>query len=174
MSVVKEVAAKAKQVQRGYAGDADRPLAGYVGVMATYGTLVGGLTALGRLLGKRLPSRFGLGDTVLLGTATFKASRLLAKDAVTSPLRAPFTRYEEPAGDDELNESVPGEGHVEHALGELLSCPFCLNVWVGTGLAAGLVIAPRPTRLAATVLTAVGVADALHLLYDAGKKLASG
>jgi hypothetical protein len=174
MSTVKELSAKVKQVQRGYAGEADRPLAGYVGVIGAYGTLVGGLTTLGRALGKRLPSRFGVGDTVLLGAATFKASRLLAKDAVTSPLRAPFTRYEEPAGDDELNESVPAKGHVEHALGELLTCPFCLNVWIGTGLAAGLVIAPRPTRLAATVLTAVGIADALHLLYDAGKKLASG
>src|SRR2546430_16599017 len=142
--------------------------------MGRYATFVGGLTVLGRVLGKRLPSRFGIGDTVLLGTATFKASRLVAKDAVTSPVRAPFTRYEEPAGEDELNESVPAEGHVEHAVGELVSCPFCLDVWIGTGLAAGLVIAPRPTRLAATVLTAVGVADVLHLLYDAGKKLASG
>ncbi|MEU4253652.1 DUF1360 domain-containing protein [Amycolatopsis sp. NPDC026612] len=174
MSVVKEVTEKAKRVQRSYAGEADRPLAGYVGVMGTYSALVGGLTLLGRALGARIPNRIGFGDTVLLGAATFKASRLLAKDAVTSPLRAPFTRYEESAGDDELNESVPGRGHVEHAVGELLSCPFCLNVWIGTGLAGGLVIAPRVTRLAATVLTAVGVADALHLLYDAGKKLASG
>jgi len=174
MSVVEEVTKRAKQVQRGYAGDEDRPLAGYVGAMGAYGALVGGLTLLGRAVGAKVPQRFGLGDTVLLGAATFKAGRLLAKDAVTSPLRAPFTRYEEPAGDGELNESVPAEGHVEHAVGELVSCPFCLNVWVGTGLAAGLVIAPRATRLAATVLTAVGVADALHLLYDAGKKLASG
>ncbi|MEU5263848.1 DUF1360 domain-containing protein [Amycolatopsis sp. NPDC021455] len=174
MSVVGEVTEKAKRIQRGYAGEADRPLAGYLGVMGVYGAFVGGLTVLGRAVGARLPRRFGLGDTVLLGAATFKASRLLAKDAVTSPVRAPFTRYEEPAGDDELNESVPGKGHFEHAAGELLSCPFCLNVWIGTSLAAGFVIAPRPARLAATVLTTVGVADALHLLYDAGKKLASG
>lgn len=172
--MVKDVTEKAKRVQRDYAGGADQPLAGYVGAMGAYGAFVGGLTALGRVLGARLPGRFGAGDTVLLGTATFKASRMLSKGAVTSPLRAPFTRYEEPAGATELNESVPGRGHLEHAAGELLSCPFCLNVWVGTGLAAGLVMAPRPTRLAATVLTAVGLADVLHLLYDAGKKLASG
>ncbi|MFF1612517.1 DUF1360 domain-containing protein [Amycolatopsis sp. NPDC058278] len=174
MSVLEDVTEKAKQVQRDYAGEADRPLVGYVGAMGAYAAFVGGLTVLGRLLGAGLPRRFGLGDTALLGTATFKASRMLAKAAVTSPLRAPFTRYEEPAGATELNESVPGKSHVEHAAGELLSCPFCLDVWIGTGLAAGLVIAPRGTRLAATVLTAVGVADALHLLYDAGKKLASG
>ncbi|WP_206785617.1 DUF1360 domain-containing protein [Amycolatopsis sp. MtRt-6] len=168
------VTEKVKQLQRGYAGEADRPLGGYVAAMGAYSALVGGLTLLGRAVGARLPRRIGAGDTVLLGAATFKASRLLAKDAVTSPLRAPFTRYEEPAGEDELNESVPAKGHVQHAVGELVSCPFCLNVWVGTGLTAGLVMAPRATRLAATVLTAVGVADALHLLYDAGKKLASG
>ncbi len=173
-SMVEEVTEKAKRVQRSYAGDEDRPLAGYVGAMGAYSALVGGLTVLGRALGARLPDRFGAGDTVLLGAATFKASRMLGKAAVTSPLRAPFTRYEESAGATELNESVPAKGHVEHAVGELVSCPFCLNVWIGTGLAAGLVIAPRATRLAATVLTAVGLADALHLLYDAGKKLASG
>ncbi|RSD21305.1 DUF1360 domain-containing protein [Amycolatopsis eburnea] len=173
-TIVEEVAAKAKRVQRRYAGEADRPLAGYLGAMGAYGAFVGALTALGRVSGARLPRRFGAGDTVLLGTATFKAGRMLAKAAITSPLRAPFTKYEEPAGEDELNESVPGRGHAEHAVGELLSCPFCLDVWIGTGLAAGLVVAPRPTRLAATVLTAIGVADVLHLLYDAGKRLASG
>jgi len=173
VSVVKDITTKAKQVQRDYAGDADRPLAGYVGAMGAFGAFVGGLTALGRVLGARLPRRVGVGDTALLGAATFKASRMLAKAAITSPLRAPFTRFEEAAGEDELNESVPGTGHAEHALGELLSCPFCLDVWIGTGLAAGLVMAPKPTRLAATVLTVVGAADVLHLLYDAGKKLAS-
>ncbi|MEV7041482.1 DUF1360 domain-containing protein [Amycolatopsis sp. NPDC051061] len=174
MSVVKDISAKAKQVQRDYAGDADRPLAGYAGAMGAYGAFVGGLTALGRLLGARVPHRIGAADTALLGAATFKASRMLAKAAITSPLRAPFTRYEEPAGEDELNESVPAKGHAGHAIGELVSCPFCLDVWIGTGLAAGLIMAPKPTRLVATVLTAVGAADALHLLYDAGKKLASG
>jgi hypothetical protein len=173
VSVVKDITTKAKQVQRDYAGDADRPLAGYVGAMGAYGAFVGGLTVLGRALGARLPRRIGAGDTALLGAATFKASRMLAKAAITSPLRAPVTRFEEAAGEDELNESVPGKGHAEHALGELLSCPFCLDVWIGTGLAAGLVMAPKPTRLAATVLTVVGAADVFHLLYDAGKKLAS-
>jgi hypothetical protein len=173
-ATVRQLRQKARKVQRDYAGDADRPLSGYVGAMGVYGAFVGGLTVLGRVVGARLPRRFGLGDTVVLSTATFTAGRVLAKAAVTSPLRAPFTRYEEPAGEGELNESVPAEGHAAHTVGEVLSCPFCLDVWIGTALAAGLVLAPRPTRLAATVLTAIGAADALHLLYDAGKKLAAG
>ena len=43
MTSVREIRQKAHQVQRGYAGDADRPLAGYVGAMGAYGAFVGGL-----------------------------------------------------------------------------------------------------------------------------------
>jgi hypothetical protein len=118
----------------------------------------------------RLPDRFTARDTALIGIATHKASRLLAKDAVASPLRAPFTRYEEPAGDGELNESVRGHG-TRHAIGELLTCPFCLSVWVATGLTAGTVFAPRVTRAVGTVLTAVAVSDTLQLGYDAAKQV---
>jgi Protein of unknown function (DUF1360) len=41
---------------------------------------------------------------LLHGLATQKASRLIATDKVTSFLRAPFTRYQEPAGHGELEE----------------------------------------------------------------------
>ena len=135
-----------RRVQRDYAGEHDRPLAGYAASLGSYIGLVGLLAAIGRARGKRLPERIGVQDTLLLGVATHKASRLLAKEAVTSPLRAPFTRYEEPAGEAELVESVPAGG-ARHAVGELLTCPFCLAVWIATGLSAGLVFAPRGTRL---------------------------
>jgi hypothetical protein len=93
-----------------------------------------------------------------------------AKDAVTSPLRAPFTQYQGPSGDAELGEEVRGTG-LRHSIGELVSCPFCLSVWVATGFAAGLVFAPRFTRLAATTFTAVAVSDALQLGYAAAQQL---
>jgi hypothetical protein len=172
-SVVEKTAANARRLQCRYTNGADRPLLGYAGAMAAYAAFTGGLALLGRALGAALPRRWSAGDVLLLGSATFKASRMLSKATVTSPLRAPFTRFEGPAGGSELNESARGSGG-EHAIGELVSCPFCLDVWVGTGLAAGLVMAPRPARLAAGVLTAVATADVLHLLYDAGKKLAEG
>jgi len=47
-------------------------------------------------------------------------------------------------------------------------------VWVATGLTGGLVLAPRLTRLAATVLTATAVSDFLHLAYDAAKRGSEG
>lgn len=169
MSIGTSLKKTARRIQRGYAGDADRPLGGYVVVMGLYGGVAGGLTLLGRATGVRLPVRWTLGDAVLLGTATFKASRLLTKDAVTSPLRAPFTRFEGPAGDGEVNESVRGTG-VRHAVGELVTCPFCLSVWVGSALGAGMVFLPRLTRWASLVLAAFAGSDALHLIYDTAKQ----
>ncbi len=68
------------------------------------------------------------------------------------------------SGEAELAEEVRGTGP-RKALGELATCPFCLGQWVATGLLAGLVIAPRPTRLAADVLTAVAGASVLQLVY---------
>lgn len=167
---MKRVREVANRVGEAYAGDEPRPLRGYLVAMGTYSGLVAGLLGLGRATGVRLPERFQLGDTILLSIATHKASRLLAKDAVVSPLRAPFTRYEQPAGEAELMESVRGHG-LQHAAGELISCPFCLGLWTATALAAGMVFAPRFTRLTSTVLTAVAVSDTLHLGYDAAKQM---
>jgi hypothetical protein len=57
-------------------------------------------------------------------------------------------------------------------VGELVSCPFCVGVWIATGLSAGLVFAPRLTRLVATAASAVAAADFLHLAYDVAKRAA--
>lgn len=61
-----------------------------------------------------------------------------------------------------------------HAIGELLSCPFCLAVWVATGLTGGLVLAPRLTRLVATALTAVAASDFLQMGYAVAQRAAEG
>src|SRR6266542_768812 len=68
--------------------DPHRRTGGYLLVMGVYGGVVGSLTALARLLGRRPPERISPGDVVLLSVATHKLSRLLAKDAVTTLLRA--------------------------------------------------------------------------------------
>jgi hypothetical protein len=56
---------------------------------------------------------------------------------------------------------------VKHAVGELLTCPFCLAQWVGTGFVFSYVAAPRATRLAALTMTMVAGADVLQFGYDA-------
>ncbi len=71
----------------------------------------------------------GASNVALLAVATHKASRLPSKHAVTNPLRAPFTRYEKPIGAGKVHEQVHEDaGQVKHAIGELVSCPFCLSM----------------------------------------------
>jgi Protein of unknown function (DUF1360) len=152
--------------KREYEGDRDRPLGGFLAVAGTYAAAVTGGALLLRRRRQPLPEHMAAADLALLTVATHKLSRLLAKDPVTSPLRAPFTRYEGMSGPAELDEKVRGTG-LRKAVGALITCPFCLAVWVATAFAFGLVVAPRATRLAASVLTAVAGADVLHFAYAA-------
>jgi hypothetical protein len=157
-----------RAIQQRYQGDEERPLGGYVGAISTYGALVVGFGAVVRARSLPVPDRVTWSDLAMVSVATHKASRLLAKDAVTSPLRAPFTKFKGPSGDAEVAEEVIGTG-AQHAIGELITCPFCLAQWVATAFVAGLVVAPRVTRLAAAVFTAVAASDLLQLVYDKAK-----
>ena len=147
-----------------YAHGKDRPLGGYTVTMAAFGGTVAALTGLARATGHQPPRRVGVWDTLLLTVGTARVSRTLAKDSVTSPLRAPFTRYVGRSGESELAEEVRSDGP-SHTVGELISCPFCLGQWVATGFAAGMVFAPRFTRLAAATSTALFGADVLQFVY---------
>jgi len=159
------VAQAAKAEADAYRGDEQRPLGGYVAVMAVFGALLAGAAGLAFATGRRLPAGVGPWDLVLLAAGTHKLSRTLTKDAVTSPLRAPFTRYKDTGGPAEVMEEVRHRDGLRHSIGELISCPFCLDVWIAAGFTIGLVFAPRLTRLIAATLTAVTGADFLHLLY---------
>jgi hypothetical protein len=167
------IAQAAKQEADAYRGDEQRPLGGYVVVMAVFAALVSGAAGLALATGRKLPQGVGPWDVALLALATHKLSRTLTKDAVTSPLRAPFTRFQEPGGPAEVMEEVRSKGGLRHSVGELITCPFCLDVWIATGFTIGLVFAPRFTRLVATALTAVTGADFLHLLYAKAQESAS-
>src|SRR5205085_793143 len=86
-----------------YRGDEQRPLGGFVAVMGIYGAIVAAASLLAR---RRLPERLAWGDLALISVATHKVSRRLAKDPVTSPLRAPFTEFRGVSGVAELAEDV--------------------------------------------------------------------
>lgn len=146
-----------------------QPLTGYALSLAAYAAGVAGLTVVAIATGRRPPEGPRTLDVVLVSLATHKLSRILAKESVTSPLRAPLTRFAGPAGGSEVNEEPVGQGS-RHAVAELMSCPFCVAIWIATGFCGGLVIAPRITRLAATGLTAVAASDFLQFAYDATKK----
>lgn len=148
-----------EKTERVYEGDHDRPLGGYAGILSAYGGTVAVAAVTALLAGRRAPDHVSAMDLVLMAACTHKVSRRLAKDPVTSPLRAPFTRYEGQGGPAEVQEAPRG------AIGELLACPFCLAQWVATGYAAGLVLAPRVTRLVGATMTAVAVSDWLQFAY---------
>ena len=154
-----------RQVHENYAHGNPRPLGGYLVTLGAYGVYAGSLAIAMSRNRHRIPRRPAAADLVLTGVATHKLSRMLAKDPITSPLRAPFTRFEEPAGDAEIHESVRGHG-VAHAAGELVSCPFCLASWVATTLTSGLVLLPRTTRTTCAILTATATSDTLQLAYS--------
>ncbi len=152
-----------------YEAGSNRPVGSFLAVMGVYLAGVGTLAVLVRRRGDVLPERLALADLALLTVATHKLSRLLAKDPVTSPLRAPFTHFAGTSGPGELQEKVRGSGF-RRAMGALVTCPFCLAVWVATGFGFSVLFAPRATRFAASVLTAVTGADILHLAYGALEK----
>ena len=156
-----------------YRAGTNRPLGGYVTTMGVYGATVAAVSVAGVLAGRRLPERVAPYDIALLGVATHKLSRTITKETVTAPLRAPFTEFGGPQGQGELHEEVRGHG-LRHTLGELLTCPFCLAQWIGTGMAAGLVLAPRQTRLVAATFTAVAISDTLQNVYAYLQRKAEG
>jgi hypothetical protein len=157
----------ARTQKQEYTQGEPRPLGADLGAMGVYVGLVGTAAAAIRASGKELPTRIPFGDAVLLTIGTFRLARRLAKDPVTAPVRAPFTSYQGTSGEAEVAEEVREHGGVKHAVGELLTCPFCLAQWVGTGFVLGYVSAPRATRLAALTMTMVAGSDVLQFVYDA-------
>ena len=157
----------ARTQKREYADGEPRPLGADLGAMGVYVGLVSAAATAVRVSGRELPERIPLGDAALLTVATFRLARRIAKDPVTAPVRAPFVRFEGASGHAEVAEEVREHGGVKHAVGELLTCPFCLAQWVGTGFVFGYVSAPRATRLAALTMTMVAGSDVLQFVYDA-------
>jgi hypothetical protein len=152
--------------KREYTNGEERPLGGDLGAMGVYLGLVSAAAAAVRVSRRELPEHIPVGDAFLLTVATFRLARRLAKDPVTAPIRAPFVRFEGASGHAEVAEQVREHGGVKHAVGELLTCPFCLAQWVGTGFVFGYVAAPKATRLAALTMTMVAGSDVLQFVYD--------
>jgi len=150
----------------GYKKGEDVPLFSY-GVLAGVFNLIFALFLLvTRVAGRPIPERIEARDIALLGMAAHKVSLVGSQDAVTSPLRAPFTEIQEKESPKKLDEKPRGEG-LQRSVGELLTCKFCLSVWVASFFTYGLVLVPRVTRLVAAVFAVVTVSDHLHQIYKA-------
>ncbi|MFI9152289.1 DUF1360 domain-containing protein [Streptomyces sp. NPDC053367] len=163
----------ARRTQQRYSAGHDRPLGGYTAALAGFAAYTTAWATAVRMRGRPLPDRPEPWDVLLTSVATFRLSRLLSKASVTSPLRAPFTRYVGPQGPAELHEEARRDDGKD-TVGELVTCPFCTSVWVVTSLTAGRLLWPRATRTAMGALTALAGADALQLAYSVLKDKAAG
>jgi hypothetical protein len=148
----------------GYAPEEDKPLASYGVLMSVFLSLASAFAGWFRRSGRSLPDRIDDRDLLLLTVASHKAARLIAKDKVTSAIRAPFARYEGDAGPGEVSEQPRGQG-LRRVLGELLVCPYCLGMWTSAFLTAGLLVAPRFTRWVSSVLAIFFGSDVLQIAY---------
>jgi hypothetical protein len=152
------------ELTSGYAPQDDTPLAGYAALMATFAGVTSAFVLWFRRAGRELPDRVAPADLALIAVATHRASRTIAKDRVTSAMRAPFTRFQEEGGPGEVEEQARGRG-LRRAVGQLLICPYCLSMWISAAFAAGLLVAPRVTRWIAAVLDVHFASDVLHIVY---------
>jgi hypothetical protein len=164
----------AAEAIEGYADPSERPpLLSYLTLAAIFNALLAAGLLTAKRSGRQLPERIGGGDLALIGVASHKLSRLISKDKVMSPLRAPFTELEGKGGPGELEESSRGRG-ARRAIGELLTCPYCLGLWVVAAFSLGLLFAPRLTRFLAAVFSALTISDFLQIAYKAAEEKGLG
>jgi Protein of unknown function (DUF1360) len=129
----------------------ERPLPEYATLTAAFWAVFLGFVLTNR---GRIPERIPFDDFARIALASYKISRVLTKEEVTSFVRAPVTE------DAEAQEPKP-EG-MARVLGELLTCPYCVGLWIASTLSYSLVRFPRETRFATTIFGAYALSDFLH------------
>jgi hypothetical protein len=139
--------------------------AGYAALTGTF-LLGAGAAILGLERKGRLPERIAVSDLALLGVGTYQLSRTLTRDRVMTFLRRPFADEQGHAGRGEVKSEPRGTG-LRRAIGELVICPFCMTQWVAAGALAGLCVAPKTTRFAASVLAVRTVAEFGNIAHEA-------
>jgi hypothetical protein len=130
--------------------------------MATFMSGLAAAGVLARALG-RDPEEHDALDLAVLGLATFKAARTVAKDEVASFIREPFVEGEAHEGGEEPVET----GDLRQAIGELVTCSRCGGTWVAAGLAVTQTLAPRFGRLLTWSLASAGANDWLQAGFAA-------
>ena len=133
---------------------ATEPLPQYATLTVAFAGVLGGFLLLA---GRRLPERVGWGDVARIGLASYKVGRLVAKDEVTKFVRAPVTR------DEEATEPEPRGW--PRALGALVTCPYCIGLWIAANFSYSLVLFPRQTRFVTAIFGAQAIADFLNSAY---------
>ena len=142
---------------------ADVPLGSYLGLMGIYTLAFGTLFVVATRGGRKIRQP-GPADLAFLTVAAYKLSRIVTMSFVASPLRAPFAKRGRGLKGGEVQDQSRGEG-LQKAVGNLLTCPFCFNVWSQTFFLFGYSLLPRLTPHLARILTMAAAGDVLHHGY---------
>lgn len=159
------------QLKKVYAGYGQKragfPLKTYFSFVSFYNFMLGALLLTGKVCNcsRGDEEELSVQDMLLWGVASHKLSRIITKDVVTAPIRAPFTKYEELLGYGEVQEDARGKGF-RQVVGDLLSCNYCADPWVALAFGYGLDKAPRQTRFLLKFFSAIALADFLHVFYE--------
>jgi len=130
------------------------PYRAYAAIVGTFLTGLGAVSGLAAAR-RRPVQEISAVDLALLGLATFKASRTVARDTVTSFVD-PFVEGVAYEGE---NEQPTHETELKRAIGELVTCTRCIGTWIGAGLASAQILAPRTGRLLTSILAAGAIND---------------
>jgi hypothetical protein len=144
----------------------DAPKGGYAIIMAIFLTAFGAVAASLRSRPSTLSTTPPARDIALLGIATFRLSRLLTADRVTSVLRAPVV--DEGVGEAQLEGVVQRpkqQGGIVQAAGELVTCPWCTSVWAAAFNVYLLTLFPRVGRLFLMILSSSGISQLLDPVF---------
>lgn len=144
----------------------DAPKGGYAVIMAIFFTAFAAVASSLRRNPATLSTTPPARDIALLGLATFRLSRLITADRVTSILRAPFV--EEGVGEEQLEGVVQKpkeEGGIVEAAGQLVTCPWCISVWAAAFNVYLLTLFPRLGRLFLLIMSSSGISQLLDPVF---------
>ena len=140
------------------------PTRDYAALVAVFNGLLASVLFARKCEREPLPERVEPQDLILFALSTQKLSRVITKDKVTAAFRAPFTEIEGKGAAGELEERGRGRG-LRRAIGDLITCPFCLGTWIASGFIYGYIFNPRITRTVASIFAVGGMADFLQQAY---------
>jgi len=140
------------------------PVGDYAALVAIFNGILASTLLARKCARQSLPERVEPQDLILFALSTQKLSRVITKDKITAAFRAPFTEVEGKGGAGELEERGRGHG-LRRAVGDLITCPFCLGTWIASGFIYGFLFTPRLTRILASIFAVSGIADFLQQAY---------
>jgi hypothetical protein len=152
----------AKEIETGYEAE-NVPLGSYLLLMGAYSLFFAALYKASSRGRDQFEKPKGL-DLALLTIASYKFSRVITMSFIGSAVRAPFTKRGPSLKAGEVQDQARGRG-LQRAIGNMVTCPFCFNVWSTTLFVFGYSISKKLTTQVAYVLSIAAAGDFLHLGY---------